>query len=55
VNRLDSPEADGRATRLDAGEVVVVVRYSKRFVLLGIAVVMTDKRCLAMLFDRQLW
>jgi hypothetical protein len=53
VNLLDSSKADGRATGLGAGRVVVVVRYSKGFILPGVTVVMTDKGCLAMLFDRQ--
>ena len=43
---------DGWTTRVNAGEVVVGVGYSDRFVLLAVKVGMTDKGCLAMLIDR---
>jgi len=52
VDSLDMSEADGWATRVDVGEVIVVVGYSDGCVLRAVIIAMTDKGCLEMLYDR---
>lgn len=45
-------EAQGWATRFNAGEVVMVEGHSDGFVLVAVGVGMTYKGCLVMLSDR---